>query len=313
MKPSHLDRSAVSFGWSRDHEPALCIASGTEITVEAPECSNGQIGPHSTVNTFDAMDLSQLDPISGPVYVEGARPGDVLQVDILKLTPGDYGWSANYPGIGLLTAEYPESWLYLWDLTTSGRTAFLKDIWLPIEPMLGIAGCTPGSAGVKASVPPHRGGGNMDMKYLREGTTAFLPVEVEGALFGIGDPHSAQGDGEVGGSGIETPMDITVRLTVIRDRTLQMPEYEVTRPLERESAARAGYYVTTGIGPDLFAAAQTAVRTMVDRLVGLYGLRGIEAYALCSVALDLKISEVVNEPNYVVSAFMPRDLFLNYR
>ena len=209
-----LDRSAVSFGWDRNHEPLAVVPSGTTVTVDAPDCSNGQIGPDATVDTFVAMDFAQLDPISGPIFVEGARPGDALKVEVLELVSGSYGWSGNYQGTGLLTQDFPDPWLKMWDLTTGDRAQCLPGISVPIEPMIGIAGCTPAAAGTHPSVPPHRGGGNMDMKYLRVGTTAYLPIEVEGALFGIGDPHAAQGDGEVGGAGIEAPMELTVRLSL---------------------------------------------------------------------------------------------------
>jgi acetamidase/formamidase len=305
----HMGRTDVSFGWSRDYEPTLVIASGTEVTVDIPECSNGQVGPDATVQQFEQIDFSQIDPISGPIYVKGAQPGDVLQVDVLRLIPGGYGWSANYPGTGLLTEDFPDAWLYVWDLTTGSRTRYVKNIWVPVEPMLGIVGCTPAAPGPHPAIPPLRTGGNMDCKYIREGTSVFLPVEVEGALLGIGDPHAAQGDGESGGSGIEAPMQATVRVSVRRDRSIAFPELEVTRPLERASAARAGYHVTTGIGSDLYSAARDAMRSMVARVVYAYGLDAIEAYGLCSVAADLKISEIVNDPNYVVSAFLPRDLF----
>ncbi|GAB3119632.1 acetamidase/formamidase family protein [Glaciibacter psychrotolerans] len=312
MAPSaHLDRSTVSFGWDRNHDPAAVVASGTELFVEAPDCSNGQISATSTLETFTAMDLTQLDPISGPVFVEGAHPGDVLKVEILRVAPLHFGWSAVYPGTGLLQEEFPDAWFRLWDLTQGDSTELVPGIRVPIEPMLGIIGCTPAADGPHPSVPPHRAGGNMDMKHAREGTVMFLPVEVEGALFGLGDSHAAQGDGEVGGAGIETPADITVRLSVVRDRVLRFPEYEINRPLERASAARAGYYATTGVGPDLYQAAQAAVRAMVHRVVALYRIEEIEAYMLCSVAADLKISEIVNEGTYVISAFLPRDLFLD--
>ena len=249
-----------------------------------------------------------MDLISGPVFVEGARPGDVLQVDLLDLELGSYGWSANYPGSGLLPDDFPDPWLYLWDIT-GPRAPYLGGISVPIEPMVGIVGCTPVAPGVHSPIPPLRTGGNMDVKHIGRGSTVYLPVEVDGALFGTGDPHAAQGDGEVGGSGIEAPMRIRMRLTVRRDMVIDSPEYEVRRPLERATAAAAGYYVTTGIGPDLYEASRGAVRRMIDRLTRTRGLEPIEAYELCSVALDLKISEIVDHPNFVVSAFLPNDLF----
>lgn len=307
---AHLDRAMVSFGWDRSHEPALVIPSGVELFVEAPDCSNGQINESSTLVDFQAVDLAQLDPISGPVFVEGVHAGDVLRVEIIEVSPLHFGWSAVYPGTGLLQEEFPNAWFRTWDLSQGETAELVPGIRVPLQPMVGIAGCTPAAPGPHPSIPPHRGGGNMDMKYARAGTVLYLPVEVEGALFGIGDPHAAQGDGEVGGAGIETPADITVRIDVVRDRQLRFPEYEINAPLERESAARAGYYATTGIGTDLYAAAQEAIRAMVHRIVALRGIEDIQAYMLCSVAADLKISEAVNEGVFVVSAILPRDLFL---
>ncbi len=304
----HLPRPALSLGWSRDHAPSIIVPSGAEITVDAPDCSNGQVVPGSTAEVIERIDWDQVDLISGPVFVEGARPGDVLQVDLLDVEVGTMGYSANYPGSGLLPDDFPDPWIYVWELG-SDRARYVNDISVPVEPMVGIVGCTPAAPGVHSAIPPLRTGGNMDAKHIGPGTTVYLPVEVEGALFGTGDPHAAQGDGEVGGSGIEAAMQIRLRLTVRRDLRLDAPEYEVRRPLERASAAAAGYYVTTGIGPDLYAASQAAVRRMIDRLVRTRGLEPIEAYELCSVAMDLKISEIVDHPNYVVSAYLPNDLF----
>ncbi len=304
----HLPTTGISYGWSRDHEALLRVPSGSEIVFESSDCSYGQIHRDSTAATIGAIDIASLDPIGGPIFVEGARPGDVLQVDLLDLVPGSYGWSANYPGEGLLPEDFPDPWLYVWDLTLGGRTPYVANISVPIEPMLGIVGCTPAAPGVHDSIPPLRTGGNMDAKHVGIGTTVYLPVEVEGALLGLGDPHAAQGDGEVGGSGIETSMTVTARVTVRRDFSIAMPQYEVRRPLERASAAAAGYYVTTGIGPDILDASKTAVRGMIDHLVATRGLEPVEAYELCSVALDLKMSELVDR-NVVISGFLPNDLF----
>jgi acetamidase/formamidase len=304
----HLPMSAITFGWDRRHEPLLVVPSGAEIVVETAECSNGQVAPSSTADAIRDIDFAQVDPIAGPIVVEGARPGDVLQVDVLELTPGSWGWSANYPGSGLLPEDFPDPWLYVWDVS-GPRAPYLAGISVPVEPMIGIVGCTPAAPGPHSSIPPLRTGGNLDVKHIGVGASVYLPIEVEGAMLGLGDAHAAQGDGEVGGSGIEVPMTVTVRVKVRRDLDIQLPEYEVRRPLERRSAAQAGYHVTTGIGPDLFEASRSEVRAMIRRLERTRGLAPIEAYELCSVALDLKISEIVDHPNFVVSAFLPNDLF----
>jgi acetamidase/formamidase len=286
----------------------LSVPSGAELVVDAPDCANGQVRAGAGPQVIETIDWDQVDMISGPVHVDGARPGDVLQVDLLEVEVGRMGFSANYPGSGLLPEDFPDPWVHVWEVGHDW-SPYVHDISVPTEPMVGIIGCTPAAPGVHSSIPPLRTGGNMDAKHIGPGATVYLPVEVEGALFGAGDPHAAQGDGEVGGSGIEVPMQIRLRLTVRRDLHLDAPEYEVRRPLERATAAAAGYYVTTGIGTDLYAAAQAAVRRMIDRLTRTRGLEPIEAYELCSVAMDLKISEIVDHPNYVVSGYLPNDVF----
>jgi acetamidase/formamidase len=149
----------------------------------------------------------------------------------------------------------------------------------------------------------------MDTRQLGPGATLYLPVEVEGALFGVGDTHAAQGDGEVCGTAIEAAMTVALRLTVRPDLHVEAPEFDVTRPLERPGAATAGYHATTGVAPDLMAAARQSVERMIVFLGRRFGLSPESAYALCSVAVDLRLSEVVDAPNWVVSAFLPLDLF----
>jgi acetamidase/formamidase len=303
----HVELSECRIGWDREAPPVLAVPSGAEVTVEVVDSSGGQLVETSTVEDAGRLDFSLVDPFQGPVFVEGARPGDVLQVDLLAFEPKTYGWTAIFPGFGLLADEFPEPWLHVSSLR-SGRAEFVRGMRLPIEPFCGVVGVARDEPGNLDVIPPRRTGGNMDSKHLRAGTTLYLPVEVEGALFGIGDTHAAQGDGEVCGTAVEASMDVALRLTVRRDFRLETPEYEFVRPLERASAAAAGYYVTTGIGPDLMVAVRDAVRHMIDKLGRGHGLDPYEAYAVCSTAVDLKISEVVDRPNWVVGAFLPRDI-----
>ena len=304
----HVARNQVRFGWDRSFEPAHIVPSGAEIVVETQDASAGQIRPDATAETVRTLDFERVNPVSGPILVEGARPGDVLQVDLLEIVPGAFGWTAQIPGFGLLADEYPEPWLQLWTLER-GRAAFRPGISVPLEPFCGVIGVASAAPGLHSVVPPRRVGGNMDIRQLRAGTTLYLPVEVEGALLGIGDTHGAQGDGEVCGTAIEAAMTVRARVTVRRDLAIDGPEFDVHEPLERPSAAAAGYHVTTGIEPDLLEAARAAIRRMIAYLVATRGLSPAEAYGLCSVAVDLKISEVVDAPNWVVSAFLPGDLF----
>ncbi|HEY5484129.1 MAG TPA: acetamidase/formamidase family protein [Propionibacteriaceae bacterium] len=304
----HVTREQRRIGWDRTAPPVLAVPSGAELTIDVIDSSGGQLTDTSTLEDVANIDFARVDPFHGPVYVEGAHPGDVLQIDLLEFVPKGYGWTANMPGFGLLADEFPDPWFHVWELGET-RAKFVKGISVPIEPFCGVIGVARNEPGNLDVIPPRRTGGNLDSKQLQAGTTLYLPVEVEGALFGLGDTHAAQGDGEVCGNAIEAPMDVTLRLTVRRDFTIETPEYEFVRPLERPSAAAAGYYATTGIGPDLFEATRDAIRHMIDKLGRSHGLDRYEAYALCSTAVDLKISEVVDQPNWVVGAFLPRDLF----
>ena len=304
----HVARDQVRFGWDRSFEPSHTVRSGEELVVETQDASAGQIRRDATIETVRTLDFERVNPVSGPILVEGARPGDVLQVDLLEIVPGDFGWTAQIPGFGLLADEYPEPWLHLWTLGPE-RASFRPGISVPLEPFCGVIGVAPAAPGLHSVVPPRRVGGNMDIRQLGAGATLYLPVEVDGALLGIGDTHGAQGDGEVCGTAIESAMTVRARITVRRDVAIDGPEFDIHRPLERPGAAVAGYHVTTGIAPDLLEAARMAVRRMIAYLGATRDLSPAEAYGLCSVAVDLKISEVVDAPNWVVSAFLPGDLF----
>ena len=148
----------------------------------------------------------------------------------------------------------------------------------------------------------------MDVRDIAEGTELWLPVEVDGALFSVGDTHAAQGDGEVCGTAIESPMDVALTLDLVKDARLKTPRFTTPGPVTRHLDAR-GYEVTTGIGPDLMAGARDAVMGMVDLLTAKHGLKPVEAYMLCSACADLRVSEVVDIPNWVVSLYFPRIVF----
>jgi acetamidase/formamidase len=305
----HVLPTQVHYGWSTEHEPLFAVPSGTELSFDTMDASDGQLRPGSTAESVTNLDFERVNPVSGPVYVEGARAGDVLQVDILAVEPGAYGWTALIPGFGLLADLFPDPWLHIWEFD-GDRAVFTDSIRVPMQPFCGVLGVAPAAPGLHSIVPPRRVGGNMDIRQLGPGTTLYLPVEVDGALFGVGDTHAAQGDGEVCGSAIEGAMSVSLRLSVRRDLDIDTPEYDVTTPTERPSAAAAGYHVTTGIAPDLMEATRQSVQRMIAYLGHHHGLSPEPAYALCSVAVDLRISEVVDAPNWVVSAFLPKDIFV---
>ena len=255
------------------------------------------------------LDFSHVNPVSGPLFVKGARPGDVLVVELLEFKPRDWGWTAIIPEFGLLADEYPDPWLRISRLDPeAGLVRFAEGIALPYRPFPGTIGVAPAEPGEHSTVPPSRWGGNMDTKHLRAGTLLFLPVGVEGALLSLGDTHAAQGDGEVCGTAIEAAMDVVLRLSIRRDFRIDAPQYRIPQ-VDRSHAEHSAFHVCTGVGPDLMEAAKDAVRATIAHLGDRYGLDREEAYALTSVAVDLRIHEVVDAPNWVVGAFLPDGIF----
>jgi acetamidase/formamidase len=296
-----LGSETVHYTWDNGLPPRLEVDSGETVRFT---CRDAFDGVYSRDSTAVVQRVAKGHPLTGPVAVRGARPGEVLQVDILDLVPGDFGVTTFVPDRGLLAGEFPEPYLKVWDL--SGDAAQLRPgIRVPVAPFLGVMGVALAEPGEHSTIPPREAGGNMDIKQLTKGSTLFLPVAVGGALFSCGDGHAAQGDGEVCITAIETTMTATLRLTVRRDLRISGPEFEAA-----SAGAQPGrQYVTTGIAPDLMDATKAAVRAMIAHLVIACGLTREEAYMLSSVAVDLKISEVVDAPNWVVSAFLPLSLF----
>lgn len=303
----HVNRSQRHLAWDRSIQPVARIASGDVVEFDMTESSGGQVGLDATIDTIRDLDFSLVDPVNGPVYVEGAKPGDTLQVEILELKPADWGWTAIIPGFGLLADEFPDPAIKVWRFENDWGE-FAPGIRIPLDPFCGEMGLAPGALGALSTIPPYRHGGNMDTKHLTKGATLYLPVEAEGALYSMGDGHAAQGDGEVCGVAIETPMRATVRLTVRKDMHIPEPQFLTAGPLTPRTNT-APYYATDGIDPDLFQATRKAVRNMIAHLQRTYDLSREDAYMLCSVAADMKICEVVDAPNWLVGAFMPRSIF----
>jgi len=237
--------------------------------------------------------------------VEGATPGDTLQVDVLSVDTADWGWTGLIPGFGLLHDEFPEPALKIWKLDKEKGFAWFdekKGIKIPLRPFAGEMGVAPGKNGAFSTIPPYKTGGNIDTKHLSVGSTLYLPIEVAGGLFSIGDGHAAQGDGEVCGTAIETPMNVTVRLTVRKDRPfIKTPHFHTTTISDDDK-----YYCTTGVDEDIREATRSAVRNMIEYLGAEHQLDRVEAYMLCSVAGDLRMHEVVDMPNYVIGMMLPQ-------
>ena len=256
------------------------------------------------------LDFGKVNPVTGPIYVEGARPGDALKVTIGAFTPSGFGWTANIPGFGLLADQFPEPALKLWSYDTSFKqpALFSDAARVPMKPFAGTIGLAPAEPGLHSVVPPRRMGGNLDIRDLSAGSVLYLPVEVEGALFSVGDTHAVQGDGEVCGTAIESAMNVVLTFDIERGANLKTPRFSTPGPVTRHLDAK-GYEVSTGIGPDLMQAARDAVSQMIDFSGTRHGLAPVDAYMLCSVCADLRISEIVDVPNWVVSLYFPRVVF----
>jgi len=297
-------------GWNNEFPPLLTVAPGETVEFEIRDASGGQITERSGIEAVSGMDFGLVNPVTGPVAIDGAAPGDALTVTLLSLTPSTtagagWGWTANIPGFGLLADQFPEPALHLWkyrpDLAVPA--AFGPGGKVPLRPFTGTIGVAPAEPGLHSIVPPRRVGGNMDIRDVAAGTVLHLPIEVAGALFSVGDTHAAQGDGEVCGTAIESPMTIALKFDLVKGANLAMPRFTTPAPVTRHLDGK-GYEVTTGIGPDLMQGARDAVSGMVDRLSKR--MSAVEAYMLCSVCADLRISCIVDRPNWVVSLYFPR-------
>ena len=298
----------VHHTWDTRHAPVCTVDSGDTIAVHTRDVSDNQITPASTVASLARRDSRRSYPLAGPVHIRGAGPGDTLAVEILDLRPDGWGWTAFFPGRGLLSDDFREPYLRVFDLSAGDAARMREDIAIPIEPFFGTMGVCPAGAREQAVMPPGTFGGNMDVRQLTAGTTLYLPVQVDGALFSCGDAHAAQGDGEVCITGIEAPMHGTLRLILQKGRCLPAPQFAVPGPLVPRLNA-GGWYGTTGVDPDLYRAAQDAVRAMIAHLSGTYRLSAEDAYVLCSLCVDLKISEIVDAGQYIVSALLPLGVF----
>jgi amidase len=299
------------FGWNNAFPPVLTIEPGTSLSFDCPDSSAGQLTAGSTVADVASLDFGRINPVNGPIFIDGAEPGDAVKITIGDFTPSGFGWTANIPGFGLLADQFREPALKLWtyDSASMAPAAFSSIARVPLKPFAGTIGLALAEPGLHSIVPPRRTGGNMDIRDLSTGAILYLPVEVAGGLFSIGDTHAAQGDGEICGTAIESAMSVTLTLDLVKDANLPGPQFTLPGPVTRHLDGH-GYEVTTGIGPDLMTGARDAVSRMVDLLAARHGLTPVDAYMLCSVCGDLRISEIVDLPNWVISFYFPRIVFV---
>ena len=345
--------------WHPDIPPVLRCEPGDEVVLETRDAFDGQMGPDATLETVAAPNLDVVHPLTGPVFVKGAEPGDVLEVEILDVEPDRYGYTVQVPGFGFLRDVFPDPFKVNWDIADGWATApELPGVRIPGSPFMGTIGLTPGhellvrtaareqalldrggfvlppspSSAVPddpriagealRTIPPREQAGNVDIKQLGKGARLLIPVDTPGALFSAGDAHFAQGDCETCGTAIEMRATLRVRFGLhkgeaaekgIRDLRFARDDYY----LPPNYAAPRRFYATTGISvtkdgenhaEDATLAARNALLNMIEHLTER-GWTRQQAYAICSVAVDLKISQLVDVPNMLVSAFLPEDIF----
>jgi acetamidase/formamidase len=309
MPATHaLDAGQVHYEWNNALPPRLVIDPGDTVVFETRDAADGYYSRRSTHADVAARGPFRGHPLTGPVLVRGAEPGDTLVVDVVDVRPAlDFGWTAIRPGRGLLPeTDFDKPYLTIWDLSDGAHARAGRGIRVPLAPFPGVMGTALPEPGGHSTMPPRRNGGNMDIRQLTAGSRLYLPVSVEGALFSVGDGHGAQGDGEVCVTAVEMQARTTLAFGLER-RGVPEPRLRVPGPLLPRDGGP--WFVTTAHGPDLFACSQQAVRYMIQHLVDARGLSREEAYILCSVTVDLKISEIVDAPNWIVSAFLPESVF----
>lgn len=294
-----IDAARVHHHWDLSLEPSLTIASGDLVTFDLAMAGAGQVKEHDRVEDT-AFDFDTLYNLLGPIRVHQARPGMTLCVEVVALEVGTWGWTAVLPGFGLLPEDFPEPHLRTFDLRAGDYAVLADRFRIPIAPFLGTMGVHPAEPATAPPFPPHRGGGNIDNRHLIVGSTLLLPIWVDGGQFSCGDPHAAQGDGEVCVSAIECDMNATLRFTVI-ERPIPAPMYNVPDA----QLDTGGYVGTMGIADDLFEGSKAAVRAMIAWLGDAHELDPVDAYVLCSLAGNLKIHEVVDAGVWNVGFTLP--------
>jgi acetamidase/formamidase len=289
--------------WNADLAPRLTIESGDTVYFECQDASGAQVHPLMTVGEFQGIDRGKIHALTGPVAIDGAEPGDVLQIDVLEVKHTGWGWTSVIPGLGFLKERFAEPYLFHWELEEEASRSLAPAI-VPLRPFCGIMGVAPAEHGEFRTRPPGIFGGNMDVRELSAGATLYLPVQQPGALFSCGDAHAAQGDGEVCINGIECPADVTLRFRLHKGQELHGPLVEsaaAARPL-------GASWVVVESATDAMAAARAATDRIIDLLIAEWGFEPVQAYLLCSVAMKLQISQVVNEPMITVSAAMEKSV-----
>ncbi|MBI4607732.1 MAG: acetamidase/formamidase family protein [Candidatus Rokubacteria bacterium] len=345
--------------WHPDVTPILEVGSGEEVVLQTRDAADGQIPFGASVETAARAARGAVHPLTGPVYVKGAGPGDLLEIEYLDIIPEPTGWTRIIPGIGFLRNVFAEPYLVHWRIKDGWATSdSLPKVRIPAGCFMGTAGLAPSRAQLEEwtrreadllarggavlppdptdavpvqgpvateglrTIPPRENCGNADIKQLTAGSKLFIPVAVPGGLYSGGDGHFAQGDSECCITAIEIGATVAIRFRVHQGeagkRRIRWPRFARTDYfVSPQWAAPKRFVATVGMpirddgvneGEDLTLAARNALLNMIA-LLQERGWTREQAYILCSVAVDLKVSNVVNTPNFGVSAFLPEDVF----
>lgn len=307
MRTHYVDPTRTHDRWNAALPPALEIESGDTVVMDCLDSSGAQVTPSSTLADYLAIDRLKIHTITGPVLIKGARPGDVLEIEIRRIEHCGWGWTSLVSGLGSLPDRFTQPHLFIWRLDGDFSTS-LAPMKLPLAPFLGIVGVCPPEPGEHRTRPPGPFGGNLDVRDLLPGTKLFLPVFQAGALFSAGDGHAAQGNGEVCINGIEGPMQAEFRLTLRKDLRLDEPFAELP-PARPAPLPDRGSWAFIASAPQTMDAVRNVVNHAIDFLVARFGFTPELAYTLCSVALDLRLSQVVNQPQITVTGTIAKNLF----
>ncbi|MDT8861570.1 acetamidase/formamidase family protein [Alkalihalobacillus sp. MEB130] len=281
--------------FSKDYQPILTVQSGDSIQYSTVDIGWGYNDKNGNRKEYSSREREEMwgHPIVGPVSIEHAKPGHVLEVKINDIVPSWYGWNcaagkSNWHNDQLQLSN-SEQIRFDWTIDNDKQIATAKrghrEFSVPIRPFMGVLATAPKESGIHSTIPPRYCGGNIDCKELTKGSTLYLPISVRGALFSIGDGHAAQGDGEVSGQAIECPMDLVdVTLTIREDMQLAMPY-----------ANTSSAWITFGFDEDLNKATIAALNGMISVIQHRYAVSKSEATALASVVVDLRITQIVNQ------------------
>jgi acetamidase/formamidase len=303
MAEHRLTAEPTHSRWNRALEPRLTISSGDTVHMSCLDASGGQVKPGASVEDFLAIDRNRIHALTGPIFINGAEPGDVLEIQVLQVEHRGWGWTSVIPSLGFLKDRFREPYLFHWTLDPEISRSLGSAI-VPLRPFCGVMGVAPAEDGEFRTRPPGPFGGNMDVRELCTGATLYLPVFNPGALFSAGDAHAAQGDGEVCINGIECPAEVSLRFRVHRHQPLSGPLLESAE--SRSPDAPADAWIVVESDTDAIHAARRATERMIDLLIARWSFTPIHAYLLCSVTMKLRINQVVNEPMITVSAAMPK-------